>query len=256
MGFFKDVDDSSSEDLMAQLDNLEGEGIADDLQVADSIAALDDIDFNSAGSDDSDLLQAIESVGNDDVVEAAAEPVSETAAAAVPDITADVSNVSVADSDSPASADADKEITVITKGTTIKGGISSDGSLEVHGTISGDVECQGKLSIYGSVNANTIIASEIFVNTPVKLVGDLNSTGCVKINKDTVVVGKIVAVSAVIAGAIKGDIEVLGPVVVDSSAVVLGNITAKTLQLNKDAVIEGICTVGTVPDDVAKKFEE
>ena len=53
-----------------------------------------------------------------------------------------------------------QEVTVITKGTTINGGIKSDTSLVVKGTIEGDVECEGKLTITGKVAGNTI-ASEI-----------------------------------------------------------------------------------------------
>ena len=60
--------------------------------------------------------------------------------------------------------DEAQEVTVITKGTTINGGIKSDTSLVVKGTIEGDVECQGKLTITGKVAGNTI-ASEIYVNT-------------------------------------------------------------------------------------------
>ena len=36
-------------------------------------------------------------------------------------------------------------VTVITENTTITGSISSDGSLEVRGTITGDIECAGKV---------------------------------------------------------------------------------------------------------------
>ena len=43
--------------------------------------------------------------------------------------------------------------------------------------------------------------------------------------------------------------------VVDASAVVLGNISAKSLQLNNGAVVEGVCTVGSVGADVSKIFD-
>lgn len=140
--------------------------------------------------------------------------------------------------------DSEKEVTVITRGTTINGDISSECSLEVMGVIEGDVECQGRLSISGTVNGN-IRASEIYVNTPVKLMGDLSIAGCVKISEESKIIGKIVASSAFIAGAVKGDIEVTGPVVIDSSAVVIGDISAGSLQFNNGAVIKGICTIGS-----------
>ena len=43
------------------------------------------------------------------------------------------------------------------------------------------------------------------------------------------IIGNIAAASAVIAGAIKGDIDVQGPVVVDTSAEVMGNIKSRSV---------------------------
>ncbi|MCI8306807.1 MAG: hypothetical protein HFH14_02035 [Lachnospiraceae bacterium] len=147
------------------------------------------------------------------------------------------------------------ETTVVSKGTTIRGGISSDCSLDVMGVITGDVECQGRLCIYGTVSGNTS-ASEILVETPNKLVGDMISMGNVKISENSVIIGTVQATSAFIAGAVKGDLDIDGPVVVDSSAVICGNITAKSLQLNNGAVLQGICDIGTKETDFNSVFEE
>ena len=144
------------------------------------------------------------------------------------------------------------EVTVITKGTTINGGIKSDTSLVVKGTIEGDVECQGKLTITGRVAGNTI-ASEIYVNTP-RLEGDINSKGIVKIDVGTVVIGNVNCTSVVVAGAVKGSIEVNGPVVVDSTAVVKGDIKAKSIQINSGAVIDGHCSLQFADVDLESFF--
>lgn len=146
-----------------------------------------------------------------------------------------------------------QEVTVITKGTTISGGIKSDTSLVVKGTIEGDVECQGKLTITGRVAGNTI-ASEIYVNTP-RLEGDINSKGIVKIDVGTVVIGNVSCTSVVVAGAVKGNIEVNGPVVVDSTAVVKGDIKAKSIQINSGAVIDGHCSLQFADVDLDSFFE-
>ena len=143
-------------------------------------------------------------------------------------------------------------VTVITKGTIINGGISSDGSLEVMGTIEGDVECLGKLSIIGKVGGNAI-ATEIFVNTS-RLEGNLSSEGTVKIGGGSIVVGSIIASSAVIAGAVKGDIDVNGPVIVDSTAIVQGNIKAKSIQINNGAVVDGFCSLNYAGIDLDAFF--
>ena len=149
--------------------------------------------------------------------------------------------------------DDNQEVTVITKGTTINGGIKSDTSLVVKGTIEGDVECQGKLTITGKVAGNTI-ASEIYVNTP-RLEGDINSRGIVKIDVGTVVIGNVNCTSVLVAGTVKGDIEVNGPVIVDSTAVVKGDIKAKSIQINSGAVIDGHCSLAYADVDLDSFFE-
>lgn len=132
-------------------------------------------------------------------------------------------------------------VTTITSGTTIKGGISSDGSLEVMGVITGDVECQGKVSIIGKVSGN-VVASEVYVSTQ-RLEGSLSSEGPVKIGVGTIIVGDVDATSAYIAGAVKGDIDVNGHVVIDSTAIIKGNIKAKSVQVNNGAVVDGYCSL-------------
>lgn len=149
--------------------------------------------------------------------------------------------------------DETQEVTVITKGTTINGGIKSDTSLVVKGTIEGDVECEGKLTITGKVAGNTI-ASEIYVNTP-RLEGDINSRGIVKIDVGTVVIGSINCTSVLVAGAVKGNIEVNGPVIVDSTAVVKGDIKAKSIQINSGAVVDGHCSLAYADVDLDSFFE-
>ena len=120
-------------------------------------------------------------------------------------------------------------------------------------TIEGDVECEGKLTITGKVAGNTI-ASEIYVNTP-RLEGDINSRGIVKIDVGTVVIGSISCTSVLVAGAVKGNIEVNGPVIVDSTAVVKGDIKAKSIQINSGAVIDGHCSLAYADVDLDSFFE-
>ena len=144
-------------------------------------------------------------------------------------------------------------VTVITKGTTINGSIISDCSLEVMGTINGDIECLGKLTITGNVSGNSR-AAEVFVNTD-RLEGSIYAEGCVKVGLGTVVVGDITATSAVFAGAVKGEVDVNGPVVLDSTAIVKGNIKAKAVQMNNGAVLDGFCSLSYAELDVDSIFE-
>lgn len=135
---------------------------------------------------------------------------------------------------------ATDETAVITAGMTINGDISSKGSIDVLGTINGNVESLGKLDIAGNINGDSK-AAEIFAESA-NITGEVRSEGAIKIGQSSVIIGNIFATSAVIAGAVKGDIDVKGPVVLDTTAIVMGNIKSKSVQINNGAVIEGLCS--------------
>lgn len=147
----------------------------------------------------------------------------------------------------------DDEVTVISKGTTINGSISSEGSLDVMGNVTGDIDCLGKLSITGRINGNSS-AAEVYVNTE-RMEGSITSEGSVKVGLGTVVIGDITATSGVIAGAVKGEIDINGPIVIDSTAIIKGNIKTKSVQINNGAVIEGFCSLSYSEVDVDNIFE-
>ena len=132
------------------------------------------------------------------------------------------------------------ETAVITQGMIITGDIISEGSVDIIGTVNGNIDILGKLNITGSIQGNSK-ASEIYADNA-KITGEVVSGGSVKIGQSSVIIGNITAVSAVIAGAVKGDIDVKGPVILDTSAIVMGNIKSKSVQINNGAVIEGMCS--------------
>lgn len=59
-----------------------------------------------------------------------------------------------------------------------------------------------------------------------------------------------------IAGAVKGDIDVHGPVILDTTAIVMGNIKSKSVQINNGAVIEGLCSQCYADISPSTFFEE
>ena len=132
------------------------------------------------------------------------------------------------------------ETAVITAGMQIKGNITSEGSLDVVGSVEGNIDVWGKLNVTGHVIGNSQ-AAEVYAEGA-KITGEIVSTGAVKIGNSSVILGNITAKSAAIAGAVKGDIDVQGPVILDASAIVMGNIKSKSVQINNGAVIEGMCS--------------
>lgn len=141
----------------------------------------------------------------------------------------------------------------IIEGMTVNGNISCAGSLEVHGVVKGNLDVLGKLSITGKLEGDSK-ADEIFINGA-KVTGELLSNSSVKVAQGSVIRGNIKAAAAVLAGAIKGDIDVQGPVILDATAVIVGNIKSKSIQINNGAIVEGSCSQ-SYSDVAASKFFE
>ena len=274
MNFFKDL----KEDLGSTMVDFEG----DDNQMVDTLGDTDSLNFDdydlsdedASGVDegmlekmegDSDMVFETDEIGGEepeyeepDFGMSEELPVEDEYMNTVPatennlysgDIGADTVTV---ETHSDSYTEASAESTVIAKGTVINGSIVSDGSLDVLGTVNGDISCLGKLSISGAVKGKSS-ASEVYLHTN-KLDGGITSKGCVKLAAGTVVIGDIIASSCVVAGAVKGNIDVNGPVVVDSTAVIKGNVSSKGIQINSGAVIDGFCALPYASVDIDSFF--
>lgn len=156
-------------------------------------------------------------------------------------------------SDMPSRKVSDETAT-ITAGMKLVGDITSEGSLELEGVVHGNIDILGKLNITGSIIGDSQ-AAEIFADNA-KITGEVKSMGSVKIGQSSVIIGNIFANSAVVAGAVKGDIDVHGPVILDTSAIVMGNIKSKSVQINNGAVIEGMCSQCYAEVNPTSFFEE
>ena len=219
MGFFKDIQD----ELEQAVNDIDVNQTEEEDDLFALFSESDDVEV------DQDLL---DNVLEEEAEEKEAEAVTEQAPEETPEVSyeeADTASTEV------------NATSVITKGTTINGSISAECSLEVMGTVNGDIECLGKLTISGKVTGNAI-ASEVEVTTN-RLEGSIVSEGKVNISRGTVVIGDVSATSAVFAGAVKGEIDVKGPVILESTAVVKGNIKAQSIQMNNGAILEGFCSL-------------
>ena len=273
MSFLKDLKD----DIGSAMDDFEN----DDNQMVDTLSETGSDDFDDFNLSEEDALgvdtEMIEKMADEDSFNfeteeiAAEDPVSyETKSEDVeiiPDgvtdtipttdnnlYTGDIGADTVTVESNTATPAESGTNTVISKGTVINGSIVSDGSLEVFGTVNGDISCLGKLSISGVVKGKSS-AAEVYLHTD-KLDGGITSKGCVKIAPGTVVIGDITAASCVVAGAVKGNLDVNGPVVVDSTAVIKGNISSKGIQINSGAVVDGFCALPYASVDIDSFFED
>lgn len=243
MGFFKDFKDDLSQAVNELLPEevIDGDGTVNGLEEG---AITEEVSLSKTAEE---LTESLENVDKD-ILEAILSPEDEKEK---------VNEDTLYEEEECENTTGDKsvsdEVTVITKSTSITGGIRTDGSLEVMGTIKGDIECQGKLSIIGTVNGNCI-ASEVYIGAK-RFEGCITSEGSVKIGLGTVIIGDITATAGVIAGAVKGDVDISGPVTIDSSAVIKGNIKAESIQINNGAVIDGFCSLPYASIDLDNIFE-
>ena len=251
MGLFKDFKDDFSQavnEMMPGADAPEKENKAEDL-VVNTLG--EDVDVKSELSKLDGLLEQVQKDGGSDtqkleselppihkedkkpVITPAVDPVINTfneEKKIMSDTTMETPKPTAPVMNNKVNPDAvSDETSVITAGTVLTGDIASDGSFDIQGTINGNVTCNGKLVVTGTINGNSAAGS--------------------------VIIGNIAAASAVIAGAIKGDIDVQGPVVVDTSAVVMGNIKSRSVQINNGAVIEGFCSQCYADIDVQGLFD-
>ena len=150
--------------------------------------------------------------------------------------------------------DASLETGVIPKGMIINGDIISSGSLNVVGTVKGNITIEGKLVVTGTIEGDSK-ADEVLADGA-KIIGEITSEYSVNIGENSVIKGNIKATSATLAGAVKGDIDVPGAVVLDSTAVIMGNIKSKSLQINNGAAIEGLCSQCYADANRASVFDD
>lgn len=149
---------------------------------------------------------------------------------------------------------ASDEVTEITKGTVIDGNIVTDGSANIYGKIKGNLACRGRLFVSGTI-LGASRAADITMNNA-KIDGDVTSDGNLRIGNGTVIIGNLYGTSAVIAGAVRGDIDIRGPVVIDSTAVIQGNVRSRSIQINNGAAIEGLISQSYAQIDFAALFDK
>lgn len=239
MGFFSDLKDDLSQ---AVNELLPEEELAKESDGKEEETAAPEETSETVNGFDTDLGAMLDKVEEMEVPEEQPIYVVPAAAEAVVE-TVPVSAKNVAN-----------EVSVLTDSMIINGNIATEGALDVRGSIVGNVEALGKLNITGVIQGNSQ-AAEIYAEGA-KITGELRSGGSVKIGQSTVIIGNIYANSAVIAGAVKGDIDVKGPVILDSSAIVMGDIKSKSVQINNGAVIEGMCSQCYAEVNPTSFFEE
>lgn len=125
----------------------------------------------------------------------------------------------------------------LTSDLMVKGSISSKFDLCISGIVDGDIECEGDVSIFGTVNGN--ISAQNIVMNQAQIVGNIKAAVNFIQKAGSTVTGDIDANCVDINGIINGNINATGSATFDSLAQVTGNITAGSISVKEDAVING-----------------
>ena len=129
------------------------------------------------------------------------------------------------------------EPTVIGKGARIVGTLEVAGDLEVQGEIQGDITCQNKIIVTGVVDGN-ITTCDVDLDNAI-VTGDINCTGDLHLSTSATVAGNCAAMNVVCGGRIKGDVNAQESATFEEKAALVGNLTARDIEIQKGAVLQG-----------------
>ena len=101
--------------------------------------------------------------------------------------------------------------------------------------LSADVEVYGDLKVSGSI----LVYGKVF--------GSVESKGSIRTGKGSFVKGEINAIDAVINGNVKGDVVVIGKVILGPHSHLMGNLTAGILVIQEGARFDGLCNMVKSP---------
>lgn len=129
------------------------------------------------------------------------------------------------------------EPTVIGKGARIVGTVEVAGDLVIQGEVQGDISCQNKIKVTGVVDGN-ITTCDVDLDNAI-VTGDINCTGDLHLSVTATVAGNCEAMNVVCGGRIKGDVNAAESATFEDKAALVGNLTARDIEIQKGAVLQG-----------------
>lgn len=129
------------------------------------------------------------------------------------------------------------DVTYVTKDTVITGSIQSKSHVKMDGQMTGDIVSEKDVRITGKVDGN-VDGDNIWL-TEGAVIGDLNGHSDVEVDSTAVVIGNVTSENIEADGRIKGSLRVNNAVSLKSNAIIFGNITSKSLNVQDGAVLRG-----------------
>ena len=139
------------------------------------------------------------------------------------------------------------ETTVIAPGTKIVGDIEADGFLQVGGSVKGNLKVAATLDLNGRIIGDIEAQDVSVVTSMVK--GNVTARETLRVDKDTTIVGDVVARNAEIDGKIKGNVTVTERAHVKSDSVLMGNLVSGTVNVEEGAMLKGDISITSMKRD-------
>ena len=128
-------------------------------------------------------------------------------------------------------------LTTIAKGTVIIGEINAEGDVELLGSVKGKVASQGDIKANGKVIGDLNGRDIALIACAVQ--GNINASGLVNVDGDSVVVGDVRAENFCLDGKIKGNVTVEKEAKFQAKAILAGNVTTASIAMSQGAKIQG-----------------
>jgi cytoskeletal protein CcmA (bactofilin family) len=104
--------------------------------------------------------------------------------------------------------------------------------------IQGDLNSEGNIKIEGQVNGKVKTSQSVFINNGAKITAD------------------VLAGNAVIGGEIQGNLKISGHLILQGTAKINGDITCSILRVEDGAIFSGKCTMAAAAASNNKEDEE
>ncbi|HEX3039105.1 MAG TPA: polymer-forming cytoskeletal protein [Caproiciproducens sp.] len=127
--------------------------------------------------------------------------------------------------------------TLISKGTTITGDITSDGDLEIYGGVKGTVSTTGNIKISGKQIGDVSGSSLMLESCTVR--GNLTASEDINIDSDSVIIGDVKTKNLIIDGKLQGNVHAKSNITCQSNAIVIGDLVGASVSVKDGAKLQG-----------------
>ena len=133
--------------------------------------------------------------------------------------------------------------TIIAEHDSIQGDLRSAGGIELYGQITGNISSDENVKLCGKLIGNATGQDIEICSGQIK--GDINASGYVRMDNNSIVLGNISAGSLSLNGKVKGNLQIQGNLTIESSAAISGSINADRISIQDGATLIGDVQIQT-----------